>query len=321
MRIVCFGSLNQDVAFDVDRRPDWGETIIARSMAVASGGKGANQAAAAARLGDTPVLMVGRVGRDGAGTSLRGALASSGVSDAIVDDPAVPSGSAFILRGRDGENAIVVAAGANERTALADLEAVAVSDEPAVLVLQLEIPVPVVASAIEMGAGRGWHVLLNAAPVRPGVDPGLLRGVDTLVVNEVEAAQLSGLPVRGVSEAARAARALLPRGPGLVAVTLGARGAVLVSRESAWHADPPDVAVVDTTAAGDAFVGALAVAIAEGLTEERALALAVAAGSLATTRAGAQPSLPARGEARELAASVRVDELVPSSVPAGGLPM
>ncbi len=321
MRVVCFGSLNQDVAFDVDRRADWGETIIARSMAVACGGKGANQAVAAARLGEVPVLMVGRVGRDGAGASLRAALSTAGVVDVVAEDPEAPSGSAFILRGPGGENAIVVASGANECASLVDLEPVATAHEPTVLLLQLEVPVAVVASAIEMGASRGWHVVLNAAPVRPGVDARLLRSVDTLVVNEVEASQLAGIEVGDVADAASAARVLLRDGPRRVAVTLGARGAVLVGETSAWHAHAPAVAVVDTTAAGDGFVGALAVSIAEAMPDDRALAFAVAAGSLATTRAGAQPSLPARGEARELAASVRVDELAPSSVPAGELPM
>jgi ribokinase len=190
-----------------------------------------------------------------------------------------------------------------------------------VLVLQLEIPVGVVRDALDLAASRHWHAVLNAAPVRDGADD-LVEMANTLVVNEVEASQLVGAPVRDAAEAVSAGWALLGRGPGRVAITLGAQGAVLVTCAGAWHAAAPSVHVVDTTAAGDAFVGALAAGIAEGLPEDRLLAQAVAAGSLATTRAGAQPSLPGRAEAVEVAGSVVVVDMEPTPERVGeGLPM
>ena len=306
MRIVVFGSLNFDTALAVERQPAWGETILAQGASTAAGGKGANQAAAAARIGRTPVAMVGRVGADGAGAFLRAQLATSGVTDLVRTDPTLGTGGAFILRSPAGENAIVVAAGANDGVTVDDLATVPDPDEPTVLVLQLEIPLAVVADAVRHARQRGWHVVLNTAPVRPGAES-LVDGVDTLVANEVEAAQLTGVDVRDAGDAATAGTILLRRGPSRVAITLGARGAVLVSPAGAWHAPAPAVHVVDTTAAGDAFVGALAAAIAEELAEPDALALAVAAGSLATTGAGAQPSLPDRAAVLRLAPSVGVE--------------
>ncbi|MGC8633767.1 MAG: ribokinase [Candidatus Limnocylindrales bacterium] len=319
MRVVVFGSLNLDTTFVVDRQPAWGETVLAQAVTVAAGGKGANQAVAAARVGAGRVLMVGRVGADASGAFLRSELARD-VTDRVGTDLTRPTGGAFILRRPTGENAIVVAAGANDGVELDDLASLEEPEAPTVLVLQLEIPVDVVREALVLAASRHWHVVLNAAPARNGAD-GIIPMANTLVVNEVEASQLVGLPVRNAAEALSAGRALLARGPSRVAITLGAQGAVLVTGTGAWRAAAPAVQVVDTTAAGDASVGALAAGIAEGLPEDRLLALAVAAGSLATTRAGAQPSLPARAEAVEVARSVVVEvEPAPERV-AEGLPM
>lgn len=320
MRIVVLGSLNVDTALAVDRQPRWGETILAHGAATAAGGKGANQAAAAARLGTDRVVMVGRVGEDIGGTFLRAELAASGAVDRVRTDPAWTTGGAFILRSPSGENAIVVAAGANDAVVVEDLAALDEPDEPTVLVLQLEIPVATVAGAAALAKSRGWHVVLNPAPVRPGVEA-LIGLADTLVVNEVEAAQLTGLPLGDVDGAAAAGETLLARGPSRVAITLGERGAVLAAGGHAWYAPAPAVDVVDTTAAGDAFVGSLAVAIAEQQPDAASLALAVAAGSLATTRAGAQPSLPRREEVLRAATSVHVRELGTPLRMSEGLPM
>ncbi len=306
MRIVVFGSLNFDTTLTVEHQPAWGETILAERASTAAGGKGANQAVAAARIGRSPVAMVGRVGADGAGAFLRAQLATSGVTDLVHTDPALATGGAFILRSPAGENAIVVAAGANDNVTVEDLAAMPDPEQPSVLVVQLEIPLAAVAGAIQHARRHGWHVLLNTAPVRPGAES-LVDGVDMLVANEVEAAQLTGVTVLDAGDAATAGAILLQRGASRVAITLGAQGAVLVSRAGAWHAPAPVVDVVDTTAAGDAFVGALAVAMAEALADPDALALAVAAGSLATTRAGAQPSLPDRASVLSLAPTVGVE--------------
>ncbi len=320
MRIVVFGSLNLDTVLGVERRPHWGETILANDLATAPGGKGANQAAAAARLGHEQVVMVGRVGADGAGTFLRASLASSGVTDGVRIDPLRPTGGATILRNRTGQNAIVVAAGANDAAVVDDLTALEDPGQPTLLVLQLEIPVGVAAAAVAFARSHGWHVLLNTAPVRPAA-ASLVPDVDTLVANELEAGQLTARPVHDVTSAVQAARVLLQRGPSRVAVTLGEQGAVLLHRDQAWFAAAPAVAVLDTTAAGDAFVGGLSVATAEGRGGAEALALAVAAGSLATTRAGAQPSLPSRAEVEQLAASVRPVAWPCAGVVVGGPPM
>ncbi len=328
MRIVVFGSLNFDTAVDVRRQPRWGETILARSSAVAAGGKGANQAVAAARVGGGTVVMIGRVGDDAPGSYLRAQLLASGVSDGVRVDARELTGSAFILRNPRGANAIVVVQGANGTTCVDDLEALPGANEPTVLVLQQEISIATCAAAARLARRRDWHVVLNTAPVQPGTE-GLIDAVDTLVANEVEAAQLTGCPVRDAVDAAEAAATLLSRGPSRVAVTLGDQGAVLAVRGRAWHAPAPRVTAVDTTAAGDAFVGALAVAISEGRSEPESLAMAVAAGSLAATVTGAQPSLPLRADVLRAARSVEVEELGPvaaeqpdpATLVPGGVPM
>lgn len=306
-RIIVFGSLNVDTALDVRRRPRWGETVLARGSAVAAGGKGANQAVAARRLG-APVRMVGRIGRDAGGDLLRASLAADGVDDGLIVDPEQGTGSAVILRGPGGRNAIIVSAGANGAVRIEDLGGLAADGGPAILVLQLEIPLAATEAAARLGRARGWHILLNAAPA-PTLGDALLADVDTLVANELEAAQLSGLPVRDAESAVAAAGVLRSRGALVVAVTLGALGAVLVSDRGSWFAPAPRVDVVDTTAAGDAFVGALAVGISEGRSAADALGFAVAAGSLAVTRAGAQPSLPGRADTAALARTVSLVSL------------
>lgn len=316
MKVIVFGSLNADTTLDVARQPNWGETILAVGSSTASGGKGANQAVAARRMG-ADVLMVGRVGQDAAGDFLRSSLAADGVESRLTICPDQPTGSAFILRGPSGQNSIVVAPGANAALSVADLEAIP-CELPAVLVLQLEVPLAASSAAAVLGRSRGWHVLFNPAPAAQ-IEPHTLSSIDTLVANEHEAAQLTGLPVSGVKSARSAADHLIAAGCTTAVVTLGDRGAVLVSQEGAWHAAAPAVSVVDTTAAGDAFVGAFAASIVEGLEPPEALRLAVATGSLAVTGRGAQPSLPARSEAVGLAATVSVVELDPT-IGAAGLP-
>jgi ribokinase len=306
MKVVVFGSLNADTTLDVERQPMWGETVLAEASSTAAGGKGANQAVAARRLGAN-VIMVGRVGRDATGDFLRASLADAGVESKVTIDPDRPTGGAFILRGPGGRNAIVVAQGANGTVTAAALEAVR-CEPPAVLVLQLEVPLAASRAAAFYGRSRGWHVLLNPTPAAT-IDPEFLATVDTLVANEHEATQLTGIDVIDVETARAAADRLREAGCATVAITLGERGAVLVSHKGAWHAAAPEVHVVDTTAAGDGFVGALAVSILQGLGQSEALRLAVATGSFAVTRKGAQPSLPDRSEAVRLAATVSVMEL------------
>lgn len=315
MSVIVFGSLNVDAFLDVDHAPAWGETVLARGSMRAAGGKGANQAVAARRLG-ADVRMVGRVGDDADGAFLRAALAADGIEDRLRLDAAA-TGSALILRDEAGRNAIVVNPGANagaDVADLADLARLAGEGPGTLLVLQLEIPLTAVAGAVGLAARSGWRVLLNAAPAQPLPDD-LLAAVDLLVVNEHEATDLAVVPVSDVNGALAAAARLAARGPSRVAVTLGALGAVLVDSGRAWHAPAPRVAVIDTTAAGDAFVGALAVALLEAMPSERALAFAVAAGTLSVQVAGAQPSLPRRATVDALAAQVEVRALRRAAAP------
>ncbi len=290
--VFVVGSINQDYVLSVERRPKAGETLTGASLATHPGGKGANQAVAAALLG-APVAMLGRVGDDPAGASLRAGLAARGVDTAAVQAvPGAPTGAAFITVTPDGENAIVVAPGANLRLGPGGVDAVAGAIRAAaVLVAQLEVPVETVERAVAVAAGAATLVVLNLAPPRP-VPGDLLAGVDVLVVNQHEAGFLLDREVAGVEAAGRAAEELRRRGPRAVVVTLGASGAVLADGGGPDHAPAPRARVVDTTGAGDAFVGALAAKLARGAPLREAVAQGVRAGAAAVEGVGAQGSFP-----------------------------
>jgi len=294
--ILVVGSLNMDLVLRVPRLPRPGETVLGEAYETHPGGKGANQAVAAARLGGR-VRMLGRIGEDGFGRTLKASLAQEGVDVTWVQETTGPSGAAFILVDPTGQNQIAVAPGANARLAPGDLPETAFR-EAEVLLLQLEIPLETVAQAVALGRKAGSRILLNAAPAQK-LPPAVWQGVDLLLVNEVEAAQLAGSsPPRTPEEAldlARRLRELVPQ----VVLTLGDQGAVW-SGEEEGHLPTFAVRAVDATAAGDAFAGALAVALAEGMSMRAALRFASAAGALATTRPGAQPSLPFRSEVEAL---------------------
>ena len=296
--VFVVGSINQDYVLSVERRPDPGETLSGANLALHPGGKGANQAVAAALLG-ARVALLGRVGDDPAGASLLAELARRGVDTAAVGttDQAA-TGAAFITVTPDGENAIVVAPGANHRLAPGDVDAVAGAiRSAAVLVLQLEVPLEVVGRAVEVAAGAPTRVVLNLAPASP-VPGALLAGVDVLVVNEHEASFLLGEEVDGVGAATRAAEDLRGRGPAAVTVTLGAAGAVLAGPGGSRHVPAPRATVVDTTGAGDAFVGALAAELAAGTPLGDAVASGVRAGTAAVEAKGAQSSFPTAADLR-----------------------
>ena len=289
--VVVFGSINVDLVARVDRFPLPGETVSAQSFAVYAGGKGANQALAAARAG-ARVRLYGAVGRDGFADTALALLAAGGVDLDGVARRAEPTGCATILVDNLAENSIVVAAGAN---ALADPESVpdASLGRTTTLVLQHEVPERANRALAERARRSGARIVLNAAPARP-VAPDVLAGLDVLVVNETEAATLA--PALGwPSEPGRFARAGAMAFPSLaVAVTLGSRGALACTTSGGVTARPPAVTVIDTTGAGDAFVGVLAAMLDSGAELREALARAVAAGALACTLSGAQPSLPDR---------------------------
>jgi len=293
-RVTVVGSLNMDLVVRAPRIPRPGETIIGGEFRTVPGGKGANQAVAAARLG-AQVAMVGRVGGDAFGGLLLENLAAAGVDHTFVTrDPQAATGVALIEVDDAGQNSIVVVSGANMRLAPADVEAAAAAIGVAdVLLLQLESPLETVTRAAQVAHARGVTVILNPAPARP-VPDGLLGLVDVLIPNESETALLTGLPVGDQEEAQAAAAALRRMGVATVILTLGERGALLAYEGGAELFPAFDVTPVDTTAAGDAFVGGLAVALAEGRPLQEAVRWGNAAGALATTRLGAQPSLPTR---------------------------
>ena len=292
--LIVLGSANVDYTVVVDRHPQPGETLLGGDIVTGSGGKGANQALAAARAVGLPVFL-GAVGADPAGRALLDVLGSGGVDVSNVSSIAdAPTGVALITVAHDGENTIVVAAGANGRL---DAETIAarvaeLAGPGTVLLAQLEVPLPAVEAAAAALARAGGRLVLNLSPSRP-VPDALLALCDPLVVNESEASDLAASPVDGPAAAAAAAAALLERCRSVV-ITLGGEGAVFAAREggpgsSSGHRPAPHVEVVDTTGAGDAFVGALAAELAEGGGLESAVERGVAAGAAAVQWVGAQP--------------------------------
>jgi ribokinase len=288
--IVVVGSLNEDLVARVPRIPAPGETVLATGHSTFAGGKGANQATAAARLG-ARVAMVGRVGGDDFGHRLAAGLEADGIDTQFVTvDETVGSGLALINVDESGENAITVSPGANGRVGVADVAgAGSVIAAASILLLQLEVPVAALLAAV--AAARGI-VILNPAPA--AVLPAqLLSAVDILVPNETELALLSAQPAATDEQVVTAAGSL-PIDD--VVVTMGASGAMLVRRSGATHVAAPSVTAVDTTGAGDAFCGALAAEMARGAYLEAAVRFAVRAAAVAVTRHGAQAAMPTRDE-------------------------
>ncbi len=295
-KIVVIGSSNTDMVIKSARIPGPGETVLGGQFVMAAGGKGANQAVAAARLG-AQVVLVARVGQDVFGAQAITNFQAEGIStDFVKLDEHAPSGVALILVDDSGENVISVAPGANatlsKEDVLAAREVIASAD---VLLLQLEIPLPAVEEAARIAADVGVPVILNPAPAQLLPDS-LLSCVSILTPNETEAELLTRVCVSDEGSAQRAGKALLESGIGTVLLTRGSRGVYLVAREEAKAIPAMAIKPVDTTAAGDAFNGALAVALGEGQGLEAAVRFANAAGALAATRLGAQPSLPTRAE-------------------------
>ncbi len=293
-RIVVVGSINMDLVTRTDNIPIPGETVIGGDLQIIPGGKGANQAVAAARLG-ADVDMVGHVGNDVFAKQLKENLDADGVNQTYVTGVEAASGVALIVVDASGQNSIVVAPGANGWLTPSDVEAaVDVIKSADVMLLQLEVPLETVFRAAQLAHESGVRVILNPAPAQP-LPAELLQLVDVLVPNESEAAVLTGLAVDDEEGLKPAATMLQSLGVAIVILTLGSRGALLAQDGKFTHFPPFTVAdVVDTTAAGDAFVGGLATAIAGGAPVGTAIPWGNAAGALAITRAGAQPSLPTR---------------------------
>lgn len=304
--VLVVGSLNMDLRIRTPRLPAPGETLTGSGFDTDGGGKGANQAVAAARQG-ARVAMLGAVGQDAHGAALLAALQVDGIDTHAVERIAgTPSGTAAILLMPDGENSIVVIPGANH--ALTPERVRAQADrlrQARVVVAQLECPLDAVAEALAIAREAGAVTVLNAAPVQPLGDA-LLGQLDWLVVNEIEAAALAGMPVPGPAEARAVAEQLRRRGPRQVLVTLGAEGLVLAGPEGTLALPAPRVQAVDTTGAGDTVVGALAAALAAGRPLREALTRAQAAAALAVTRLGTQSAMPTAAEVDALVADLHL---------------
>ncbi len=307
MAILSFGSLNSDLLIQAPHLPAPGETLTGRNFQTLPGGKGANQAVAAARLGSPTQLtthstthLIGRVGSDDFGTALLQSLQAAQVQiDGIDRDPTHPTGVALITVSDGGENQIVLAPGANGQVGAAEVARLQARLAPGdILLLQLEVPLEAVVAAAKVARAIGATIILDPAPAIPALPDELWPCIDWLTPNQGEAAVLWGQPIPSPAAALQAAAHLRLRGAQNVVVTLGALGAVAILAEDPVGIvlDPYGVNAIDSTAAGDAFNGALAVALAEGLPGRSALCWAMAAGALATTRAGAQPALPKREE-------------------------
>ncbi len=291
-KVVVVGSFNMDLVVQAGRRPQTGETLMGKEFGMFIGGKGSNQAIAAARLG-ADVTMIGRLGTDLFGDTLMAAHAEEGIcTNNVIRDTEAGTGVASILIDADGDNSIVLVPQANMRLSVEDIERASESIAAAdVLLLQLEVPISASQRAAEIAKSNGATVVLNPAPAQELPDD-FLAQVDILTPNEVETESLSGVRVSITTDAERAAKVLLDKGLSAVILTLGERGALLLTSNLTQQVPAYTVEVVDTTAAGDAFCGALATALARGDNLVDAVAFANAAGALAVTVLGAAPSMP-----------------------------
>lgn len=294
--IIVVGSINMDLVVQTNRAPVKGETLSGIAYQTIPGGKGANQAVAVAKLGGQ-VCFVGRVGNDGFGKKMMQAMKSEGIYDEyIVTDPESTTGMAFIVVESEGDNRIIVVPGANARVSNDDVERVfCAHSEAQALVLQFEIPLETAFFAIEKAMKKQIPVFLNAAPAY-SIPDSVLNKVDFLIVNETELGFLAGCDIVDKESGRKAAENFLDKGVGCVILTLGAKGAMTISRDECLYVPPFDAKVIDTTAAGDSFIGGFVTAYLE--TRDIAIALRTgnAAGALATTKMGAQTSIPTKEE-------------------------
>lgn len=301
-KILVLGSINMDIVVSTPHIPRPGETVLGDAARFLPGGKGANQAVVAAGLGGD-VIFIGRTGDDDFGTRMRAGLRAADIPlEHVRTLTGVPSGLAFIVVDGGGENTIVVSPGANARLTPSDLDAhEAAMEGAAIAIAQLETPLPTVRRYAELCRRHGVPLLLNAAPVQP-LPAELLTATTYLVVNREEAAALTGVAASDLAGARRAAAAAAAHGVPHVIVTLGSDGCLAVSQERYVEVAPFPVDAVDSTGAGDAFVGALGVALARGDGLDEALRYAAATGALACRHFGAQQHSVRAAEVDELLA-------------------
>jgi ribokinase len=296
VKIIVAGSMNMDMVVKTSHIPQPGETVLGGTFFMNPGGKGANQAIAVARLG-AEVAFIGKIGDDIFGRQSSQLFEDEGVDIAgLVADEDQPSGIALITVDEKGENSIVVAPGANAKLYPEDVEnSFKNYPDAQILLVQLEIPLNTVQFAAELAKKQGVKVILNPAPANKSV-PDFYKLIDIITPNVTEAEMLTGIKITDSDSALVAAKKLRSFGVPTVIITLGSSGAILLDGEDFHHIDAPKVTAVDTTAAGDVFNGALAVAISEGKPLPEATAFACKAASIAVTKLGAQASIPYRNE-------------------------
>ena len=302
-KVVIVGSLNMDLVTRAPRLPRAGETLAGQSFVTVPGGKGANQAVAAARLGAS-VAMIGCVGDDAYGEQLRTALLAEGIDcQAVTRVTGESTGVALIVVDDNSQNAIVIVAGGNGHVTASVVDSFdALLSGADVIICQLEVPLDTVGHVLKRGHELGKTVILNPAPASGPLPAEWFAWIDYLIPNESEATALTGLPVDSTASADAAASALLKAGVSKVIVTLGEQGALFASASRSEHFPAPKVQPVDTTAAGDTFVGGFAAALADGKSESDAIRFGQVAAALSVTRSGAQPSIPTLAEVQVSAA-------------------
>lgn len=300
MSVMVFGSINMDLTAYVPHLPAMGETLFGTSFITVPGGKGDNQAVAAARLG-AKVKFVGRVGTDAFGPEVLKIVAAEKVDvSGVAVDPQKGTGLAVICVDDKADNAIIVISGANMALDQADVQRAALMlEDVSVLCLQMEVPLEASLELAKIGRTRGVKVIFDPAPAMP-LDEAAFRLMDVITPNEGETGILVGFRPTNAEEAARAAAILRDRGVGTAIIKLGAQGVYYDSPEGKGFLPPFKVTPVDSVAAGDAFNGGLAVALSEGLNMKEAVRWGAAAGALATTRKGAMPSMPYRADLLKL---------------------
>lgn len=294
-KIVVVGSANTDMVVKAATLPLPGETLLGGTFFMNAGGKGANQAVAAARLGGN-VTLIAKVGNDIFGKQTIEGLQKENINtDFVFTDDTAPSGIALIMVNEEGENCIVVAPGANANLLQADIETVNAINEAAIILMQLEIPLATIEAVAIMAKATNQQVIINPAPAQPLSDE-LLNGLFLITPNETEATLLTGVTVTNQATASKAADIFLNKGVQNVIITLGKQGAYFKNRNEQFKVAAPVVQAKDTTAAGDTFSGALTVALTENMDWQQAIQFAVTAASISVTRLGAQASVPFRNE-------------------------
>lgn len=295
-KIIVIGSSNTDMVIKADRIPVPGETIMGGDFIMSSGGKGANQAVAAARLKGN-VYFIAKTGNDLFGKRSIEQYKKEGIYvDNIYSDPILPSGVALIMVDANGENSIAVASGANRSLGKEDIQkAQSIIEKGDILLMQLEIPTETVEYAAQIASQQGIKVILNPAPAK-ALSNELLQNLYIIIPNETEAEILSGVKVTDYESARKAADIISAKGVDIVIVTLGDKGALVKEKNTYHKVTVPKVKAIDTTAAGDTFCGALCVALAEDMTMIDAVKFANKCASISVTRMGAQSSLPYREE-------------------------